>query len=81
MSDRLHSIPGHEFEQTLGDTGVARTHTQHHHLHMLLTFNFLEILLFSKFLSFIHRYRQGSFMCYLFASPSLILFIAIAFPP
>ena len=58
----LHSIPGHEFEQTLGDTGVAKTHTQHHHLHMLLTFNFLEILLFSKFLSFIHRYRQGSFM-------------------
>ena len=57
----LHSIPRHEFEQTLGDTGVAKTHTQHHHLHMLLTFNFLKILLFSKFLSFIHRYLQGSF--------------------
>ena len=47
---------------SLGDTGVAKTHTQHHHLHTLFTFNFLEILLFSKVLSFTDRYLQGSFM-------------------
>ena len=62
----LDGIPGlneREFEQTLRDTGVAKTRTEQH-LPILLTFNSPEILLFSKLLSLSTRNLQDflSFM-------------------
>ena len=56
--DTIPGLNGHESEQTLEDTGVAKTRTEHH-LPFFLTCNSPEILFFSKLLSFPHPLPKG----------------------
>ena len=53
-------LNGHESEQALGETGFAKTGTEHH-LPILLTFNSQEILIFS--FSLTSTFKANSFSC------------------